>query len=232
MYEEKCQQLPIAVIPLSLYGTNNQYNTSTHVEKSHPNMRARSCVSDTRIQSRVHACEGSFSKLRHGPLPSHRWPFHLPHNFREKHTSFGVLRLGTAPSRSRRSSTADPVVRLFCLRHALPSLSPPRRHSPWRLCRCDRPSPNFRRAFPRQSSAAIPALTSTALLALLHSILACSFLLLTLCVQAVPPFSSRVLVITSLRVRASSCGRAESPPGNQQRWRHPGSMHPGPPLRA
>ena len=105
-----------------------------------------------------------------------------------KHTSFDVLRLGTAPSRSRRSQPSLPVGSPcdYACDHAAPFLvTPPSPQSVAAVSlRSSCLSPNFRRAFPRQSSAAIPVLTSTALLAPLHSILACSFLLLTFCVQA------------------------------------------------
>ena len=85
------------------------------------------CVSDTRIQSRVHACacEGSFSKLRHGPLPKLP-PLAVspPTQLSHKHTSFvGGPTFGHR-ARAAVAAAADPVVRLFCLRHALPSLSP------------------------------------------------------------------------------------------------------------
>ena len=110
------------------------------------------CVSDTRIQSRVHACacEGSFSKLRHGPLPKLP-PLAVspPTQLSHKHTSFvGGPTFGHR-ARAAVAGAADPVVRLFCLRHALPSLSPP--PSPQSVAAASLRSscPNFRRAFPR-----------------------------------------------------------------------------------
>ena len=134
---------------------------------------------------------GSFSKLRHGPLP-HTDPKLPPlavspptqlANTRVSMSYVWAPRRHAAVAASRRcvGSPCD-----YACDHAAPFLvTPPSPQSVAAVSlRSSCLSPNFRRAFPRQSSAAIPVLTSTALLAPLHSILACSFLLLTFCVQA------------------------------------------------
>lgn len=155
---------------------------------------------------------GSFSKLRHGPLP-HTDPKLPPlavspptQLSRETHEFRGGPPLGSA----------QPAVALWAPRaimpatHAAPFLVTPRRHSPWRLCRCDRVAlPEFSACIPAPIFP-LPSLHSRPLHFWRHCtpfLPAPSCSLRFVCRHAVTlPFSSRVLVLTSLRARASSCG--------------------------